>query len=175
MNLKKIKDSLKFYKGSKKLKDSDSEEWEEFIDEDTGEIVKLLKKNRTELKKNQSKQDPVMLKQLEELESQRRNLLKQLDELDDKIFYLKQDRNSLREQRKQLLIDMEEEVGQATSDEDRDKLGNQYGEDLDSIDRELERVNAEIATLEKRYEKLDGEYLEVQEKYGEVKSSEYDD
>lgn len=164
MNLKNVKDSLKLYKNSKKLKDSEAEEWEEFLDEDTGEVVKVLRQKQTELKPS-PKQGPATLKQLEELELHIQDLSKQLDELDDKIFYLKQDRSSLRERRKQLLIDMEEEAGQVTTDEDRDKLGSRYGEAIDSLDKELERVNVEIVTLEKRHEKLDGEHLEAQKKY----------
>ena len=45
---------------------------------------------------------------------------------------------------------MEDEIGQATSDEERDRLGNQYGEELDNVQNKIRKTIVKIEKLTKK-------------------------
>ena len=49
---------------------------------------------------------------------------------------------------------MEDEIGQATSDEERDRLGNQYGEELDDVQNKIRKTIANIEKLTKKKETI---------------------
>ena len=93
-----------------KSQNSKNGHFEEFVDEETGELVTLWIEDKTE------------------------EIVKAVkDELDGAKDELKSLKSELRE----LQYGMEDEIGQATSDEERDKLGNQYGEKLEDIQNKI--------------------------------------
>ena len=49
---------------------------------------------------------------------------------------------------------MEDEIGQATSDEERDRFGNQYGEELDDVQNKIRKTIANIEKLTKKKETI---------------------
>ena len=49
---------------------------------------------------------------------------------------------------------MEDEIGQATSDEERDKLGNQYGEKLEDVQNKIRNTITNIEELTKKKEAM---------------------
>ena len=85
------------------------------------------------------------------------------DELDGAKDKLKSLKSELRE----LQYGMEDEIGQATSDEERDKLGNQYGEELENVQNKIRNTIANIEELTKKKEaiqnKLDDASNEIYE------------
>ena len=80
-----------------------------------------------------------------------KDLRKAVDKLDDEWWTIKYELSdtkdelkSLKDELRELQYGMEDEIGKATSDEERDKLGNQYGEELDNVQNKIRKTIAKI-------------------------------
>lgn len=90
-----------------------------------------------------------------------KDLRKAYDKLDDEWWTIKYELDdtkdelkSLKSELRELQYGMEDEIGQATSDEERDKLGNQYGEELDDVQNKIRKTIANIEKLTKKKETI---------------------
>ncbi len=137
------------------IDDSKNGHWEEFADEDTGELVTMwIEDKPEEIVKAVKEATPEELQKLKDLR-------KAVDKLDDEWWTIKYELSdakdelkSLKSELRELQYGMEDEIGQATSDEERDRLGNQYGEELDDVQNKIRKTIAKIEKLTKKIETI---------------------
>ena len=137
------------------IDDSKNGHWEEFADEDTGELVTLwIEDKPEEIVKAVKEATPEELQKLKDLR-------KAYDKLDDEWWTIKYELSdakdelkSLKSELRELQYGMEDEIGQATSDEERDKLGNQYGEELENVQNKIRNTITNIEELTKKKEAI---------------------
>ena len=129
--------------------------FEEFVDEETGELVTMwIEDKPEEIVKAVKEATPEELQKLKDLR-------KAVDKLDDEWWTIKYELSdtkdelkSLKNELRELQYGMEDEIGQATSDEERDKLGNKYGEELDVVQNKIRKTIAKIEKLTKKKETI---------------------
>ena len=159
-------DTLDFIKESSDVVDGKHGHWEEFVDEETGELVKLFRPDKP---KNLEKSAGTIKNPLvnwEEVKKVSKELLDEEDAQQDLLDELKNLQDDLKDidvRRKEMLMDMEEEIGALDVDNDdaRDEIGNKYGVWLDELDDEaqgiknqLSYVKSELSKIEDNIEKL---------------------
>ena len=159
-------DTLDFIKESSDVVDGEHGHWEEFVDEETGELTKVFRPdNPNNLKKSAgSIKNPLI--NWEEVQKISKELLDEEDAQQDLLDELKNLQDDLKDvdvRRKEMLMDMEEEIGALDVDNDdaRDEIGNKYGVWLDELDDEaqgiknqLSYVKYELSKIESNIEKL---------------------
>ena len=64
----------------------------------------------------------------------------------DKVDELERELKEVEGDRKQLLFEMEQEVGDAP-EEEKDKVGNEYGERLNNFDAQIEKIKGKISKI----------------------------
>ena len=137
------------------IDDSKNGHWEEFADEDTGELITMwIEDKPEEIVKAVKEATPEELQKLKDLR-------KAVDKLDDEWWTIKYELSdakdelkSLKSELRELQYGMEDEIGQATSDEERDKLGNQYGEELENVQNKIRNTITNIEELTKKKEAI---------------------
>ena len=137
------------------IDDSKNGHWEEFTDEDTGELITMwIEDKPEEIVKAVKEATPEELQKLKDLR-------KAVDKLDDEWWTIKYELSdakdelkSLKSELRELQYGMEDEIGQATSDEERDKLGNQYGEELENVQNKIRNTITNIEELTKKKEAI---------------------
>ena len=114
-----------------------------WIEDKPKEIVKAVKEAT-----------PEELKKLKEMR-------KAFDKIDNEWWDVKYELDgaknelkSLKSELRELQYGMEDEIGQATSDEERDKLGNQYGEELENVQNKIRNTITNIESLTKKKEAI---------------------
>ena len=121
-----------------KSQNSKNGHFEEFVDEETGELVTLwIEDKPEEIVKAVKETTPEELQKLKEIR-------KAFDKIDNEWWAIKDELDgandelkSLKSELRELQYGMEDEIGQATSDEERDKLGNQYGEEIEDVKKRV--------------------------------------
>lgn len=136
-------------------KDGKNGHWEEFVDEDTGELITLWREDKpAEIVKAVKEATPEELQKLKDL----RKAFDKIDDewwsVTDELFYAKEELKSLKSELRELQYGMEDEIGQATTDEERDKLGNQYGKELEDVQDQIREKIANIEKLSKKKAEL---------------------
>lgn len=153
--------SYKEYKEKKEIGDPKRGHWEEFVDEDTGETMKIWRKNPTreekkflsEQKKKQkeeSKKYQIALKKEKEIQ-------KKYFPLSEKLFDLQNALKDKNKEYKQLERNQEEEVGYLYSqgkEKEAESLAQEYGKSFDSISKEIKELKDKIKILEPKVDKL---------------------
>ena len=140
------------------IKESDNSKnghYEEFVDEETGELVTMwIEDKPEEIVKAVKEATPEELQKLKDLR-------KVVDKLDDERWTIKyelidtkDELKSLKDGLRELQYGMEDEIGQATSDEERDRLGNQYGEELEDVQNKIRKTITKIEKLTKKKETI---------------------
>lgn len=140
------------------IKESDNSKnghYEEFVDEETGELVTMwIEDKPEEIVKAVKEATPEELQKLKDLR-------KVVDKLDDERWTIKYELSdtkdelkSLKDGLRELQYGMEDEIGQATSDEERDRLGNQYGEELEDVQNKIRKTITKIEKLTKKKETI---------------------
>ena len=134
--------------------------FEEFVDEETGELTTMwVNQEPEEIVKAVKEATPEELQKLKELR-------KAFDEIDDELWSVrdelsdaKDELRSLKNELRELQYGMEDEIGRATTDEERDELGNQYGEELEEVQNKIREVIADIEKLTKQKDDLEEKAL----------------
>ena len=158
-----MKDLYNYIKESEK--DGKNGHYEDFVDEDTGEIVTLWvadpdpeeEAKKAELAKAEHD------KYVKHLEAEKK-LRKTLDPLEDKLWGLNQDLKDKTREYRDLQIDQEEEVGglYAKGDEAAaEKLAQEYGEKFNNVANEIDKLKKQIKELNPKVEKLQRELLKI--------------
>ena len=158
-----MKDLYKYIKKSEK--DGKNGHYEDFVDEDTGEIVTLWvadpdpeeEAKKAELAKAEHD------KYVKRLEAEKK-LRKTLDPLEDELWGLNQDLKDRTREYRDLQIDQEEEVGalyvkgdEATAEE----LAQEYGEKYNKLTNEIDAIKKKIRELNPKVENLQRELLKI--------------
>ena len=149
MNQHYTKDVIFFCTWIYKSQNSKNGHFEEFVDEETGEVVTLwIEDKPEEIVKAVKEATPEELQKLKEM----RKAFKKIDNewwaIKDELDGAKNELKSLKSELRESQYGMEDEIGQATSDEERDKLGNQYGEELENAQNKIRNTIYTITNIE---------------------------
>lgn len=150
--------------------------WEEFMDEDTGEIIKLW---RSDIDPNKEAKLMQAAKQSEE-DTEWERLYKKEKAITDKQWELKDQARDLSDQIKdlkrnyqELRIDMEEELGQLYSKGEEakgDEKAQEYGKQFNDIEEEIDKLSKQLKPIKIQISKYDEEIATLWEpfwkKYG---------
>ena len=158
-----MKDLQKYIKESEK--DGKNGHYEDFVDEDTGEIVTLWvadpdpeeEAQKAELAKAEHD------KYVKRLDAEKK-LRKTLDPLEDELWGLNQDLKDRTREYRDLQIDQEEEVGAlyVKGDEAKaEELAQEYGEKFNKLADEIDSLKKKIIELNPKVEKLQRELLNI--------------
>ena len=139
--------------------------WEPFEDEETGEVINIWRHYPTpEMVKIQKEIDDEEIKIYDQIKAKREKLDdsyrqywdKEFD-INDEIHALEDDIRMLKRRRRDLLSDMEQEVGALMhdgNDAEAEDKGNEYGAELDDIDKEIDELLEKISPLEDQLEEI---------------------
>ena len=134
--------------------------FEEFIDEETGELVTLwIEDKPEEIVKAVKEATPEELQKLKELRKASDKLDDELWSLRDELSDAKDELRSLKDELRELQYGMEDEIGRATTDEERDELGNEYGEQIEEVQNKIKEAIENIEKLAKQKEDLEEKAL----------------
>ena len=134
-----------------KSQNSKNGHFEEFVDEETGELVTLWIEDKPgEIVKAVKEATPEELQKLKEMRKAFDKIDSEWWAVKDELDGAKDKLKSLKSELRELQYGMEDEIGQATSDEERDRLGNQYGEELDNVQNKIRKTIAKIEKLTKK-------------------------
>lgn len=157
-----------------------SKEIEEFVDEDTGELINVERINK-QLKVSDEEYNKIyeplnkLGQEYNKLHKERKEAFSDRLVARGEVDNAKQQLNDLKRELRQLNIDMEEEIGPAP-DKEKDKLANKYGGFLEAKEKEIEETKENIKKLEKeaeieeeKYDEIDDKVWEIEEKYDNLK------
>lgn len=149
-----MKDLYKYIKESHE--DGKNGHWEDFVDEDTGEIVTMWVNDPTPeditAKEKEREENARSYYEKQQKENDMRKQLK-LDELDDVVWDYEQQLKDLNREYRDLMIDMEEEVGHLYSsgkDAEAEKLAQKYGEQENRIVKKQESLRKKLSSVKKK-------------------------
>lgn len=138
-------------------------QYKEFVDEDTGEIVKIWVEDpdpeelARKLDMAKTENDDFMEKWAKE-----RELRKEFEPYQDQQWELESELKDLQYQLRSLRMDQEEEIGSLYSQgkyEEGDKLAQEYGVKFDKIEKAITKTKKKLAQVAKKlstyYDKLD--------------------
>lgn len=129
--------------------------WEEFYDEDTGEVVSMwIDDKPEEIVKAVKEATPEELQKLKELRKAFDKLDDQWYETSDELVDAKHRLRALKDELREIQYDMEEEIGHAKTDEERDRLGNEYGDQLEDNQKQTNATIINIHALTKKKDEL---------------------
>ena len=139
--------------------------YEDFVDEDTGEIVTLwvADPDPEEEAQKAALAKAEHDKYVKHLEAEKK-LRKTLDPLEDKLWGLNQDLKDKTREYRDLQIDQEEEVGALYVKGDEaaaEKLAQEYGDKFNKLADEIEQLKNKIKELNPKVEKLQRELLKI--------------
>lgn len=155
-------------------KDKKQGHYEDFVDEDTGEIVTLWVDDKPEqIIKAVKEATPEELQKLKELRKQEDEIDAKWWSIRDDIDNQKDELKSLKAELRELQYGMEDEIGQAKTDEERDNLGNEYGEKIENTQENIRKIINNIKSLNKKLNDVDDQLrsasakvLDYEEKIG---------
>ena len=180
-----MKDLQKYIKESEK--DGKNGHYEDFVDEDTGEIVTLwvddpdpeLEKLKWETYEKNHEKVRKIYKKCKEQEKEVKN---KLEKLEDEMWEYEQDLKDAKRNYRQLQIDQDEEVGAlyaAGKFKEGEEKAQEYGEqfnkladEIESLKNKIKKIQPEIAKLEEIRTKIWEPYYKADEedmkKYREI-------
>ena len=130
--------------------------WEDFVDEDTGEIVTMWVNDPTPediaAKEKEREENTHSYYEKQQKENEMRKQLK-LDELDDIVWGYEQQLKDLNREYRDLRMDMEEELGQLYSsgkEAEAEKLAQKDGKQENRITKEHESLRKKLASAKKK-------------------------
>lgn len=139
--------------------------FEEFVDEETGEIKTMwVDQEPEEIAKAVKEATPQELQKLKELRKAYDKLDDQLWSVRDELSDAKDELRSLKDELRELQYGMEDEIGRATTDEERDELGNEYGEQIEEVQNKIKEAIENIEKLAKQKEALEDKVLDASNK-----------
>lgn len=158
--MKSIKDYI-----IESAEDGKNGSYQEFVDADTGEIVKIWIDNpdpeEEARKAEQAKADTEAYWKKVELEKE---LRKKVDPIEDEYYATKDELKNLKQQYRDLQIDHEEEVGALYTNgkyKEGEKLSQKYGAQFNKLDKQIEKLEKKIAKLYDKKEKIWNQILEI--------------
>lgn len=146
---------------------------ETFVDPDTGEIVTMwVNDPDPELEKLKweayEKEEAEATKLREKIREQEKNLVKQQEKLEDKLWEYEQDLKDCTRQYRQLQIDQEDELGQLYSsgkEVEGEEKAQEYGEQFNKLADEIESLKTNIKKLQPQIAKIEAQRDKLWEPY----------
>lgn len=133
--------------------------YEEFVDADTGEVVKVWREDPSKKESSFEEQETGLIYQEKiKLDNEAR---KEFTAIESEFKSVLENLKDKYDERKQLEIDQEQEVGSlyvAGKDEEAEKLAQDYGEKFNTIDDEIGMLNSKIDELKPKYIQARQEY-----------------
>ena len=149
--------------------------WEDFVDEDTGEIVTMWVNDPTPeditAKEKEREESARSYYEKQQKENEMRKQLK-LDELDDVVWDYEQQLKDLNREYRDLRIDMEEELGQLYSsgkEAEAEKLAQKYGKQENRIAKEQESLRKKLASAKKKRDIASSKFWKFYDKLWDTK------
>ena len=147
--------------------------WEDFVDEDTGEIVTMwVNDPDPELEKLKweayEKEEAKASKLREKIREQEKDLVKQQENLEDELWDYEQQLKDANRQYRQLQIDQEDELGQLYSsgkEAEGEEKAQEYGEQFNKLADEIESLKANIKKLQPQIAKIEAQRNKLWEPY----------
>ena len=154
-------------------KDGKNGHYEDFVDEDTGEIVTLwVDDPDPELEKLKweayEKEEAEVSKLRQKISEQEKDLVKQQEKLEDKLWEYEQNLKDCTRQYRQLQIDQEDELGQLYSsgkEAEGEEKAQEYGEQFNKLADEIESLKANIKKLQPQIAKIEDQRNKLWEPY----------
>lgn len=163
-----MKSLLKYIKESSE--DGKNGHWEDFVDEDTGEIVSMWVNDPTpeELEKQEKEREENINSWYEKRkkEDELRKKL-QLDKLDDDVWNYEQQLKDLNNEYRELRVDMEEELGYLYSqgnEVEAEKLAQKYGAKENKIVKQQESIRKKLSLARKRQDSASSKFWKEYDK-----------
>lgn len=149
--------------------------WEDFVDEDTGEIVTMWVNDPTPediaAKEKEREENTHSYYEKQQKENEMRKQLK-LDELDDIVWGYEQQLKDLNREYRDLRMDMEEELGQLYSsgkEAEAEKLAQKYGKQENRITKEQESLRKKLASAKKKRDIASSKFWKFYDKLWDTK------
>lgn len=149
--------------------------WEDFVDEDTGEIVTMWVNDPTPediaAKEKEREENTHSYYEKQQKENEMRKQLK-LDELDDIVWGYEQQLKDLNREYRDLRMDMEEELGQLYSsgkEVEAEKLAQKYGKQENRITKEQESLRKKLASAKKKRDIASSKFWKFYDKLWDTK------
>ena len=147
--------------------------WQEFADEDTGEIVSMwvpdpdpeLEKLKWEIYQQYNKEVEALHKKC--LEAEKRNT-KELQKFEDELWRYEQELKDANRNYRQLQIDMEEELGQLMSagkEAEAEEKAQDYGVELEQTADKISELKDKIKKLQPKIDNLNAIHNKIWEPY----------
>lgn len=130
--------------------------WEDFVDEDTGEIVTMWVNDPTpeELEAQEKERQENARKYWEKCEKERQAYKElNIDALEDEVWSMQDELKDLHREYRQLEIDQEEEVGGLYAngkEAEAEKLAQKYGAKFNKNAKEQEKLKKKLGTIQKK-------------------------
>ena len=149
--------------------------WEDFVDEDTGEIVTMWVNDPTPediaAKEKEREENTYSYYEKQQKENEMRKQLK-LDELDDIVWDYEQQLKDLNREYRDLRMNMEEELGQLYSsgkEAEAEKLAQKYGKQENRITKEQESLRKKLASVKKKRDIASSKFWKFYDKLWDTK------
>ena len=169
-----MKKIIQYIKESEK--DGKGGHYEDFVDEETGEIVTMwVKDPDPEIEKLKweayYKEADKQFEIRKKIKEQEKDLVKQQEKLEDELWGYEQDLKDTNRQYRQLQIDQEDELGQLYSsgnEKEAEEKAQEYGEQfnklankIESLKNKMKKIQPQIAKLEEQRDKLWEPYWKI--------------
>lgn len=148
--------------------------WEDFVDEDTGEIVTMwvndLTPEEIAAKEKEREESVRTYYEKQRQENAKRKELK-LDELDDTVWNLEEQLKNLNREYRDLRIDMEEELGYLYSqgkEAEAEKLAQKYGDRENKIVKQQETLRKKLVAAKKKRDNASSKFWKFYDKLWET-------
>lgn len=130
--------------------------WQDFIDEETGEIVTMWVDDPTpeELERQEEERRNALKSYLDKCDKERQAYKElNIDSLEDQVWYMQQELKDLHDEYRQLQIDQEEELGPLYTDgkeAEAEKLAQKYGKQFNKNSKKQETLKKKLGMAQKR-------------------------
>ena len=141
------------------VEDGKNGHWEDFVDEDTGEMVTMWVNDPTpeELEAREKEAEENSRQYWEKIEKEEKAYKDlKIDKLEDAVWYIQNQLKDLHKEYRQLQIDQEEEVGGLYvqgKEAEAEKLAQKYGAKFNKNAKEQEKIKKQLITAQNRLNK----------------------
>lgn len=138
-------------------------EYEEFVDEDTGEIVKLPKRKQEEVVEEEASSKEEVEKYME-TRKREKELLEAMQPFEDEIWNCQEDLRSVKIRMREAERDQEEEIGRLYAEEEymeAERKAQEYGALFEELEEAVQNLYKRIEEANKKLEPLQKEFSEL--------------
>ena len=150
--------------------------WDEFEDEDTGEVIKIYRSARQQkkwakMRELEEKDREQRLEKVKPLEEKKKKLSDEWWKLFNDQKALEEELSTLSNRQRELYSDMEQEVGSLMhkgDDAAAEDKANEYGGEMNDVEEKIDELSEKIDELEEKMQKIDDELMDLQSKIDDI-------